>query len=202
MQKVRYSGRSYGKRWVAKDPNDGKFKPAPNGEGAEGHWQEYKTCPKNTLVTIRDDDKIYFGISRYDASYGYPFSKDAGTAIAEARAKKAMKAFDVPASYEGIFYGDTIVTRWDDAEGGWYKAIQRGLFGCCNVESIKTLLNYFDNINEYMPRNIYPDDARSRVMELAGMQAEEIPTPTKYVLDRPSGLKERWKTMAGVSEEG
>lgn len=58
-----------------------------NGESVVGRGH-----PKNTLVTIRDDDRVYFGIARCHLTLDN-FKKDTGKHIALGRAELAMEEY-------------------------------------------------------------------------------------------------------------
>jgi hypothetical protein len=90
-------------------------------------------CPKNTLVTIRDGEYIYFGIARCNKNAGDIFSKAKGRMIATNRANTAQEVFSQLCEFQ-----DTIVLS------------QSGLYGRCPLDSIKNLLGYFDDIDENM----------------------------------------------------
>lgn len=100
---------------------------------------------KNTLVTIREGNVIYFGIARFDPRYGLPFVKKFGVKIAQNRALKAKDKTPYPE--RGIIYSKS------------------GLSGCCNVENIKHLLLYFESVEKLAPQNKLLFDATDAIPE-------------------------------------
>ena len=89
--------------------------------------------PKNTLVTIKDGDKIYFGIARCHSKMD-KFRKDIGIKTATIRAESAYRASN------GKTYSDGV---------GEISLNKSGLLGVATMNSIKTLLNYFQNIDKF-----------------------------------------------------
>lgn len=91
--------------------------------------------PKNTLVTIRRDDMIYFGISRcrLDADR---FTKEDGKRLAKQRADIAASGVAGAWTIDGSFY-----------------VHKSEVFGQVAVEDISKLLDYFQNIDEISYQN-------------------------------------------------
>lgn len=93
--------------------------------------RNYKNAPKNTLVTIRKDDTIYFGISRCNSDFDRP-NKEIGKAL-------ALKRAEISAT---------------GAAGSWYnegslQVHKSGLLGRVDRVDIVRLLEYFDKVDEY-----------------------------------------------------
>lgn len=86
--------------------------------------------PKNTLVTVRKDDQIYFGISRCRITHD-KFNKEEGLKLARLRANVAI------ADPKG---------KWtiDDKD---FRLHSSGLFGSVNINAVGELLDYFNNID-------------------------------------------------------
>ena len=172
--RVRYNGRKDTQKWVQK--MDG------------GYWETVRGRPKNTLVTVRVRDRIFFGVARYDSAWGLPFVKKFGRKVAEGRAnsfRKAMGGTPLPESLEGIVYAES------------------GMAGCCNLESIKLLLNYFDNIDEFAPQGKTPYNMSEQMQVLAGVEKAEnfpdlmppMPEPKEQTI---TVNPERLQHLAGV----
>lgn len=87
--------------------------------------------PKNTLVTVRDGDTVYFGISRCNTSAGDVFHKELGKYIATRRAALAVNESDK--------YGYLVGTN--------VQMHRSGLRGRVPRENIVDLLNTFGNID-------------------------------------------------------
>jgi hypothetical protein len=91
--------------------------------------------PKNTLVTLRDGDTIYFGIARCRLTMDMA-TKEEGKRWASYRALQAATDKNLLADKNiGEMDGTLLVHR-------------DGLLGKVHVESVEKLLNYFDNIDE------------------------------------------------------
>ncbi len=86
--------------------------------------------PKNTLVTIRKDDTVYFGISRCRLSADR-FTKEEGKRRAKQRA-------DIAAS--------NVAGAWT-IDGSFY-VHKSGVFGQVAADDIIKLLTYFRNVDE------------------------------------------------------
>jgi len=134
--RVRYNGRKNKKVWRRKQ--DG------------GYWETIKGCPKNTLVTIRENDQIYFGISRVNQKHDV-FSKEFGKTIAQGRAEKAKDDFSFSVPLNGMFLDET------------------GLKGSCEVQDVKKLLEYFDNIDQYNFNRGKLFNSKERLQKLSGL---------------------------------
>ena len=96
-----------------------------------------KSNRKNTLFTFREGDFIYFGISRCNLNAGDKFTKKQGYAVAKARAYKASEEFLPP----NMAY--TLTTH------------ENGLRGVCQVKDVHKLLQYFENIDEFMAYDLW-----------------------------------------------
>jgi hypothetical protein len=87
-------------------------------------------APKNTLITCRKGDTIYFGISRYLHTDPNPLTKKEGKRVAMKRLKVAISE---------------VAGTWV-VDGSLY--IHRsGLFGQVSVDEVNKLLSYFDDID-------------------------------------------------------
>ena len=89
---------------------------------------EIRSIPKTTLVTFREEDTIYFGISRCNSNLD-TFSKFLGKRIAENRAVLAKS-------------GTTFTQKI-----GTVSTHESGLRGSIDVSNIKDLINYFYDID-------------------------------------------------------
>lgn len=86
-------------------------------------------APKNTLVTVRTGDTIYFGISRCRLPADRP-NKEEGKRRAQQRADIAASGVAGAWTIDGSFYLHT-----------------SGLFGQVNFDEMPKLLSYFDNVD-------------------------------------------------------
>lgn len=93
------------------------------------YGRDKNNAPKNTLVTIRTGDTIYFGISRCLLSADRP-NKTEGKRRAQMRADIAASGVAGAWTIDGSFYLHT-----------------SGLFGQVNFDDIPKLLSYFDNVD-------------------------------------------------------
>lgn len=86
---------------------------------------------KNTLVTVRVNDDIYFGISRcrISGSNTDKFDKDEGLKLARLRASNAI---------------DNSKCEFDADKG--LSLHRSGMFGRVDISSVKSLINYFKTI--------------------------------------------------------
>ena len=87
--------------------------------------------PKNTLVTIRQDDLVYFGIARCNRNDC--FTKYLGREIATSRMDLAVT--EAP-------------TRLYVSEFGEIELHESGLRGLVSTDNIPALLDYFYNIDD------------------------------------------------------
>jgi len=94
--------------------------------------------PKNTLVTVRDGDTVYFGISRCNRKLD-TFHKNIGTYIAQQRAQLVSE--DGATSSDYSTYVPT-----DNAE---FRLHRSGLRGCVSLVNIKEVVKYFRVVDEY-----------------------------------------------------
>jgi hypothetical protein len=86
--------------------------------------------PKNTLVTVRVEDTLFFGIARCRISDDRP-DKYVGKDLAALRCEVAA---DEP---------------WKtDTHDGTFHLHRSGMLGCVNVDEKEKLLSYFRNIDE------------------------------------------------------
>lgn len=83
--------------------------------------------PKNTLATIRDGEKVYFGIARCNGND--LFRKRIGREVASTRALRA--------SGKSLFEVEDSNLRLDET----------GLRGVVNYQYVKELINYFKEID-------------------------------------------------------
>lgn len=89
--------------------------------------------PKNTLVTLRQGDTVYFGISRCNNKAGDTFKKTMGTQIAESRARLAAS--------------EDRTNRLHVTDNGDVNLHESGLRGSVDVANIRALLNYFSEVD-------------------------------------------------------
>lgn len=94
--------------------------------------------PKNTLVTLRDGDDVYFGIARCNVKLD-TFNKSVGKYIAAQRA--ALVTED-----------DT--TRYHSSNG--LVLHESGLRGYTSVSNITKLLDHFNDVDEYCLDGLTP----------------------------------------------
>jgi hypothetical protein len=95
--------------------------------------------PKNTLVTIKKDNFVYFGIARCNSKLD-TFYKSIGTHIAEQRAQLAVSDIGMYSYHDGI------------------EIHRSGVRGNTEVENIKSLISYFENIDEHMLKRMNGGD--------------------------------------------
>lgn len=173
--RVRYGGREETEVWAQKMSG--------------GYWRTERGAPKNTLVTIRDGERIFFGIARYDARYGYPFVKKMGRKIAQGRAEAVRKLLGgnpLPNTTNGIIYAES------------------GLAGCCNASSIVLVLRYFERIESLAPEGKLLYDMGEGMQVLAGVEKAENFSPGEPLPDVLTEEKtitvspERMQHLAGV----
>jgi len=91
--------------------------------------------PKNTLVTLRRDETVYFGIARCNRIAGDTFKRQGpsgGSTIAQVRLQLALE--DNPAS---------LVNRGNV----WIHP--KGLRGQVNVANVKELIEFFNNVDTW-----------------------------------------------------
>jgi hypothetical protein len=156
-----------------------------------GYWETFLGCAKNTLVTVRDGDVVYFGIARYDKRYGLPFEKKVGRKIALGRLNKATAAMPPQSfvrTFDGVVYADS------------------RLAGCCNVNSVKYLLEYFDNIDRLFPQERTLYNAENSAAVLAGVVNEkDFPDTTFPAPEREAPSltvdPERMSQLAGINTD-
>lgn len=97
-----------------------------------------KGSRKNTLVTCRMNETVFFGIAR--CSKRDKFDRQLGLEIANGRMQKALDAFaDVVENLEGGEVAPISVVAQD------------GLSGWLPIAEIKILLGHFDNIEKTGP---------------------------------------------------
>jgi hypothetical protein len=106
--------------------------------------------PKNTLFTFRDGDLIHFGIARCNSMFD-SFRRDTGKLIARNRAK-------VAAGEAGV--GGIPGKQTKNVDGVLLHS--SGLRGSVNVENVKELLQYFQNVDDTM----MPDRLRTEVVSV------------------------------------
>ena len=107
---IRYGGRKYTAegRWDFKEDKEGK-----------AVLEVVCSAPKNTMVTVRDGERIFFGIARCNKKD--TFSKERGKEIARFRLQAALKELDTEENCDG----------------------QSGLYGV--TTNVEGLLDYFHN---------------------------------------------------------
>jgi len=101
--------------------------------------------PKNTLVTVRDNDTVYFGIARCNVQLD-TFHKNIGTYIAEQRARLARD--------------DTQVYRYNTLDGTSVKLHESGLRGSVPVSEVKEVVRYFRDVDQYCLDNLTPRNVK------------------------------------------
>jgi len=116
--RVRYGKVESNGRWVRRGADD--------ATGNLGRWETDKV-PKNTLVTIREGDLIYFGIARCHNQLDV-FRKTLGTKIATRRCNLAVAEFN-------------------DITTENFTMHSSGLRGVVKADSIPVLLQYFADID-------------------------------------------------------
>lgn len=87
--------------------------------------------PKNTLVTIRKGDLIYFGIARCNLKADR-FNKSVGRHIATRRATKVFEDSEI-----------------DYAETNGVSLHSSCLRGCARLADVKKVVNYFRQVDSY-----------------------------------------------------
>jgi hypothetical protein len=97
-----------------------------------GRVNEY--IPKNTLVTLRDGNTIYFGIARCNTSAGDVFRKNIGKLIAGRRAAIATCESD----------------KYDYLTGTNIQVHNSGLRGKVSSDNVVELLQTFDEIDQLL----------------------------------------------------
>lgn len=115
--------------------------------------------PKNTLVTTRKDDMIYFGIARCNTKAGDAIDRRKGRFIANERMHLGLACGGFRNSWRRMELHDS------------------GLRGCCKVEDIASLLQYFDNIDkglmtlfEVEALNVPPGQTDTQQVDLFGFR--------------------------------
>lgn len=98
-------------------------------------------APKNTLVTFRENDTLYFGIARCRKDKDV-FNKKVGSYIAEQRAFLAKD--------------DNWFKPYNQHSDTTLKVHSSGLRGCLPVENVYQLITYFNNIDSYCVENLTP----------------------------------------------
>lgn len=98
--------------------------------------------PKNTLVTFRNGNTVYFGISRCNVEAGDTFLKSLGKHIAKQRADMASVN---PDESKDLVPGTSV------------KVHESGLRGRVDIGHIKELLKTFDNIDDVLYRKALND---------------------------------------------
>jgi len=97
--------------------------------------------PKNTLVTVRQDDTVYFGIARCNVNLD-TFHRKIGTYIAEQRALMARD--------------DTQAFRY--SEVGGLVLHESGLRGSVAVDNVKDAVEHFRGVDAYCLEQLAPID--------------------------------------------
>lgn len=110
--------------------------------------EECKSRPKSTLLTMREGDDIFFGISKCNPVDHW--SSKEGKRRAQRRLDLAMS--DKPKSFMKptieIVNGDEVTTICTMGELSVHSS---GLFGKCPVDQVKNLLQYFDSVTCFLP---------------------------------------------------
>ena len=92
-------------------------------------------APKNTLVTVREDNTIYFGIARCRTEADR-FTKADGLKLANLRCEVARSNPDGHFSVDGSF-----------------QLHSSGLFGQVDVDDVTKLLSHFDSVDDWGLKN-------------------------------------------------
>lgn len=96
------------------------------------YGRDENRTPKNTLVTVRIEDTLFFGISRCRVNDDRPV-KDVGKDLASIRCSVAV---DEP---------------WNTAtRDGTFEIHKSGLLGCVDISEKEKLLSYFRNIDNVL----------------------------------------------------
>jgi len=103
-----------------------------------GRLSKNNRTPKNTLVTIREGDTVYFGISRCNRKMDI-FHKNIGTYIAKQRADLVREEVDSSSDYS------TYVPT-NDIDFVLHKS---GLRGKVALSNIKEVVKFFRCVDEY-----------------------------------------------------
>ena len=106
------------------------------GTEANGCYEPGQRYPKNTLITARDNDIIYFGIARCHLPLD-TMSKEKGKLLAMNRLNSAIVASELDRPNMWVNDGSLRIHR-------------SGMFGQVGVDEIVKLLNHFDNLDEIM----------------------------------------------------
>lgn len=103
-----------------------------------------KRVPKNTLVTVKDGDTLYFGIARCNRKLDV-FHRKVGSYIAEQRALLARD--------------DTQEYRYDRLDNG-LELHESGLRGSVSLSNVRQLINHFEGVDQYVLDNLAPRHAK------------------------------------------
>jgi len=98
--------------------------------------------PKNTLVTVREDNTVHFGIARCNVQLDR-FHRKIGTYIAEQRAELART--------------EIAAERYKTL--GRIRLHESGLRGSVPLSEVKTLVKYFRDVDQYCLDQLTPRDA-------------------------------------------
>ena len=94
----------------------------------------YSADHKNTLVTIKEGDSVFWGMSRSNAPSGEVFKKSTGRFIAYGRALKAR-------------HQDKSVAEQKEFS---FFLHESGLRGYCDSSTLNLLFDHFDNIAQFL----------------------------------------------------
>jgi hypothetical protein len=89
-------------------------------------------APKNTLVTLRQGDTVYFGVARCNTKAGDAFKRTLGTTIAANRARAALDG--------------AVVSQYTCPEGT-VSLHTSGMRGAVPVAEVRALLTYFRQVD-------------------------------------------------------
>lgn len=103
-----------------------------------GRLSREDRTPKNTLVTVRDGDTVYFGISRCNRKLDV-FHKTIGTHIAQCRAQIA--------SDDCIDNSDYCTYVPNDKSD--FRLHKSGLRGAVDLVNVKEVVKFFRVVDEY-----------------------------------------------------
>ena len=97
--------------------------------------------PKNTLVTVRDNGVVYFGISRCNRKLDV-FHKNIGTYIANERAALARDEIKV--------------SKYNVLKDTEIRLHESGLRGSVPFDNVKEVVKYFRSVDEYCLDKLAP----------------------------------------------
>lgn len=100
---------------------------------------------RSVLVTLRRGEELFFGISKCHKTMDR-WNKEDGLKYARSRARAAL---EVTAREEA----GKCEPHWQESETSMV-VHQKGVLGRCNIEDVKELLTYFEEVTEFLPKHI------------------------------------------------